>query len=94
VAVALYGALCAITCLSSSVLRWYASFRGRLRKKQIGKSKLRRDLRVSLYSCLLYLAGMAAGFFFPWLGLLFYAGIPASYAISELLSHKGHGTAR
>jgi uncharacterized membrane protein len=65
VAVALYGAVCAITCLSSSVLRWYASFGGRLMKKKIGETKLRRDLRVSLYSCLLYLAGMGAGFFFP-----------------------------
>jgi hypothetical protein len=63
-------------------------------KKEIAETKLRRDLRVSLYSCLLYFAGMAAGLFFPWLGVFFYAGIPASYAISELLSHKGHGVAR
>jgi uncharacterized membrane protein len=94
VAVALYGAVCAITCLSSFVLRWYASFRGRLMKKEIGEPRLRRDLRLALYSCLLYLAGMAAGFFFPRLGVFFYAGIPASYAINELLSHKGHGMAR
>jgi len=94
VAVALYGAVCAITCLASSVTRWYASFRGRLMKREIGETRLRRNLRLALYSCLLYLAGMAAGFFFPWLGLFFYAGIPASYAISELLSHKGHGMAR
>src|ERR1700745_3951281 len=52
VAVALYGAVCAITCLSSSVLRWYASLGGRLTKKEIAETKLRRDLRVSLYSCL------------------------------------------
>ena len=63
-------------------------------KEEIGETKLRRDLRVSLYSCLFYLAGMAAGFLLPWLGLLFYAGIPASYAIGELLGHKGHGVAR
>jgi hypothetical protein len=94
VAVALYGAVCAITCLSSSVLRWYVSFGDRLINKEIGETKLRRDLRVSLYSCLFYLAGMAAGLFFPWLGLCFYAGIPASYAISELLGRKGHGVAR
>jgi len=94
VAVVVYGAVCAITCLSSFVLRWYASFRGRLMKREIGETRLRRDLRLSLYSCLLYLAGMTAGFFFPWLGLFFYAGIPASYTISELLSHKGQGIAR
>jgi hypothetical protein len=38
-------------------------------KKEIAETKLRRDLRASLYSFLLYLAGMAAGFFAPWLGL-------------------------
>jgi len=94
VAVALYGAVCAVTCLSSSVLRWYASFGGRLMKKEIAETKLRRDLRVSLYSFLLYLAGMATGFFVPRLGLFLYAGIPASYAISELLRRRGNGRAR
>ena len=49
-------------------------------KKEIAETKLRRDLRVSLYSFLLYLAGMAAGFSVPRLGLFLYAGIPASYA--------------
>ena len=43
---------------------------------------------------LLSLGGMAAGFFFPWLGLFFYAAIPASYAIGELLRRKGRGAAR
>jgi uncharacterized membrane protein len=94
VAVALYGAICAITCLCSLVMRWYASFHGRLIKKEIGEAKMRRDVRLSLYSCLLYVAGMAVGFFFPWLGLFAYAAIPASYAISELVRHKGHGAAR
>jgi len=94
VAVALYGAVCAITCLCSSVLRWYASFGGRLMKKEIAETKLRRDLRVSLYSFLLYLAGMAAGFFVPRLGLFLYAGIPASYAISELVRRKSNSRAR
>jgi len=95
VAVAIYGAVCAITCTCSWALRWYASFEARLMKQEIAEAKLRRDLRLSLYSCLLYLAGMTAGFFFPWLGLFLYAAIPASYAISELIRHKGHrGTAR
>ena len=94
VAVALYGAVCAVTCFCSFVLRWYASCRGRLMKNGIGETKMRRDLRLAMYSCILYLAGMAAGSFFPWLGLIFYAGIPASYAISELVRHKGQGMAR
>ena len=63
-------------------------------KKEIAEMKLRRDPRASLYSCIFYLAGMAAGFFFPWLGMFFYASIPASYAINELLGHKGHSVAR
>src|SRR3984893_14120245 len=54
VAVALYGAVCALTCVWSFVLRWYASFGGRLMRKEIAETKLRRDLRVSLYSFLLY----------------------------------------
>jgi hypothetical protein len=63
-------------------------------KSDIGEARLRRDQRLALYSCLIYLAGMAAGFFFPRLGLFCYAGIPASYAITELLSHKEHGMGR
>jgi hypothetical protein len=63
-------------------------------KKEIAETKLRRDLRVSLYSFLLYLAGMAAGFFVPRLGLLLYAGIPASYAISELFRRERHSRLR
>jgi ABC-type multidrug transport system permease subunit len=63
-------------------------------KKEIAETKLRRDLRVSLYSFLLYLAGMAAGFFVPRLGLFLYAGIPASYAISELVRRRGNDRAR
>jgi hypothetical protein len=62
-------------------------------KKEIAEIKLRRDLRLSLYSCLLYLAGVTAGFFFPWLGLFLYAAIPASSTISELVRRKGHNTA-
>jgi TMEM175 potassium channel family protein len=92
VAVALYGAVCAITCLCLWVLRWYASFGGRLMKKEITEIEPRRDLWLSLYSCLLYLAGATVGFFFPWLGLFLYAAIPASYTISELVRRKGHNT--
>ena len=88
VAVALYGSVCGFTSLSFAVLRWYASFRGRLMKKEIGEAKLRRDLRLAMYSCLLYLAGATAGFFFPWSGLFLYGAIPASYTISRLVDHK------
>src|SRR5260370_14062502 len=70
VAVAAYGAVCAITCLCSFVLRWYASFGGRLMKKEIAETKLRPDLRGSLYSCLLSAPGIAAGFFLPCVGHL------------------------
>jgi len=63
-------------------------------KKEIAETKLHRDLRVSLYSFLLYLAGMAAGFFVPRLGLFLYAAIPASYTISELVRRNGIGRAR
>ena len=94
VAVAFYGGVGAITCLFSLVIRWYASFRGRLMKKEIPEARLRRELRQALYSCLLYLAGMTAGFFFPTLGLFSYAAIPGSYAISRLFNHKGAVTAR
>jgi uncharacterized membrane protein len=94
VAVALYGSICAITCLSFLVMRWYASFPGRLMKKEIGGAKLRRDLRLALYSCLLYLAGMTAGFLFPRLGLFLYAAIQASYTISRLIDHKRGAAAR
>ena len=88
VAVALYGTVCAITCLSFSAMRWYASFRGRLMKKEIGETKLRRDLRLSLCFALLYVACMAAGLFFPSLGVFLYAAIPASYTISRLAGTK------
>ena len=94
VAVALYGAVCAVTCLSSFALRWYASFRGRLTRRDIPEAKLRRDLRLSLYACLLYLTGMAGGFLIPWVGLFAYAAIPTSYAISELVGNKARGIQR
>jgi uncharacterized membrane protein len=85
VAIALYGVVCTITCLSFCVMRWYASFRGRLMKKEIGEGKLRRDLRLSLSFPVLYLAGTTAGFFFPFLGLGLYAAIPAVFTVSRLL---------
>jgi uncharacterized membrane protein len=88
VAVALYGGACALACLSFVLMRWYASFRGRLMKKEIGEAKLRRDLRLAMYSSLLYLAGMAAGFFFPRSGLFLYGAIPASYTISRFVDHR------
>jgi hypothetical protein len=63
-------------------------------KKEISEAKLRRDLRLALYSALLYLAGMSAGLFFPLLGLFSYAVIPAAFAISTLADHKGSAAAR
>ena len=94
VALALYGTVCAITCLSFSAMRWYASFPGGLMKKGIGETKLRRDLRLSQYASLLYVAGMAAAWFLPSLGLFLYAAIPAAYTLSRLAGHKGSVEAR
>jgi uncharacterized membrane protein len=88
VAVALYGTICATTCLSFSAMRWYASFRGRLMKRGIAETKLRRDLHRSLLLPLLYFAGTGAGLFFPSLGLFFYAAIPTSYTISRLANYR------
>src|ERR1700726_2855689 len=48
VAVALYGAVCAITCVCSFVLRWDASFGPGLMEKEIAEQKLRQAIRVSL----------------------------------------------
>ena len=63
-------------------------------KKGISDVKLRGDLRLAMYSCLLYLAGTAAGFFFPQSGLFLYGAIPASYTISRFFDHKREVAAR
>ena len=94
VAVAVYGSICAVTCLSFSAVRWYASFRGGLMKKGINVRKLHRDLRLSLCVSLLYGGGVAAGLFFPSVGLFLYAAIPASYAICGLAGREGRVDAR
>ena len=57
-------------------------------KKGISDRKLHRDLRLSLCFSLLYVGGLAAGLFFPSVGLFLYAAIPASYTISRLASFK------
>jgi uncharacterized membrane protein len=92
--VAVYGSVCAVTCLSFSAMRWHASFRGRLMKKGISDRKLHQDLRLSLCFSLLYVAGLAAGLFFLPLRLFLYAAIPASYTISRLAGFKGGIDAR
>ena len=88
VAIVLYGAVCSITCFTSAAMRWYASYRGHLMKAGIGPAKQRHDLLVSLSISVLYLAGMTVGFFLPWLGLAFYTGIPACYAVNKLLHRQ------
>ena len=77
VAILLYGAVCAIAC---TVMRWYASFRGRLMRREISDMKLRRDLRISLCFPFVYLAAAAVGFFS-------YAAIPTFYTVSRLVKH-------
>ena len=91
VAIALFGVVCAVTCSSFSIMRWYA-FRGLLMKKDIGEVKLRRDLRISWSFPFLYLAATVAGFFLPPLGLLSYAAIPALFTVDKLFIGKGHAT--
>jgi uncharacterized membrane protein len=93
VAVAVYGSICAVTCLSFSAVRWYASFRGVLMKRN-QRQELHRDLRLSLCVSLLYVGGVAAGLFFPSVGLFLYAAIPASYAICGLAGREGRVDAR
>jgi uncharacterized membrane protein len=88
VAVALYGLVCIVTCLSFSVMRWYASFRGHLMKKEIDETKLRSELRLSLSVSVFYLASTTVGFFFPSLGLILYAAIPAFFTVSRFLNNK------
>jgi uncharacterized membrane protein len=88
VAVAVYGSVCSVTCLSFSAMLWYAAFPGRLMKKAMSDTKVRRDLWLSLCFAILYIAGVAAGLFVPSLGLFLYAAIPASYTISRLASFK------
>ena len=63
-------------------------------KNNLSEMKLRRDLRLALYSCLVYIAGMAAGFFYPWLELFLYGAIPASYTISRHVDRKRDVAAR
>jgi uncharacterized membrane protein len=92
IAVALFGAVCAITCATFSLMRWYASFRGRLMKNEINEVKLRRDLGVSLSFPFLYLASAAVGLFLPSLALLSYATIPAFFTIQRLFNRRDNRT--
>lgn len=66
VAVAVYGSVCAITCLSFSAVRWYASSRGGLMKKEISDRGLHRDLVLSLCVSLLYVGGVAPARWAPF----------------------------
>jgi hypothetical protein len=63
-------------------------------KKGMSDAKLRRDLWLSPCFSLLYVAGVAAGFSFPSLGLFLYAAIPASYTIGRLAGCEGRVDAR
>jgi TMEM175 potassium channel family protein len=92
VAIVLYGAVCAIACIFFAVMRWYASFRGHLMRREISDMKLRRDWRISLCFPFVYLAAAAVGFFYPVLGLLSYAAVPAFYTVSRLVKHQEPAT--
>jgi TMEM175 potassium channel family protein len=88
VAIALYGTVCAMTCVSFSMMRWYASFPGHLTKKEIDETQLRRDMRLSLCFPVLYLSAAVAGFLLPWLGWILYTAIPGVYAVGKLVNYR------
>jgi len=88
VAIALYGSVCTIACLFFMVMRWYASFRGGLMKKEVSEVKLRREWRVLRRFLFLYLAATVVGFYYPVLGLVSYAALPASYTALRLFKRN------
>lgn len=90
VATAFYGLVCMLTGFSFWLMRWYASLRGGLMKPEIDKAVLRRRVRISLLSPLLYLTGAVLSLALPTLGLSMYAGIAAYFAVVRL----GHSDVR
>lgn len=83
-ATAFYGAVCTLTGLSFTMMRWYASARGRLMKTEIDEAELRRRVRLSLLGPALYLAGTICSFFFPLFAMCLYAAVPAYFALTNL----------
>ncbi len=90
VATAFYGLVCMLTGFSFWLMRWYASLRGGLMKPEIDKAVLRRRVRISLLSPILYLSGAAISLLYPIFALCVYAAIPAYFAFRTL----GHGSSK
>lgn len=84
IATAFYGAVCTLTGLSFTMLRWYAFARGRLMKTDIGESELRRRVHLSLLGPTLYLGGTICSFFFPLFAMCLYVAVPAYFALTNL----------
>jgi len=91
VVIALYGIVCTLACVFFTVMRWYASFRGHLMRKDISANALRRDLRISSCFPFFYGAAAAVGFFHPVPGLFCYAAIPAVYSAIRLVKRHDGG---
>jgi uncharacterized membrane protein len=92
VVIVLYGIVCTMACVFFTVMRWYASFRGRLMRNDISEQVLRRDLRISSCFPFFYVAAATLGFFYPAAGLFCYAAIPAVFSAIRLVK-RGEGGA-
>ena len=84
IAAAFYGVVGAFTGLCFGFMRWYATVPGRLMNPELDLLQLRRRIRISVVSPLLYLAGAAAGLVAPAVSLLIYAAIPCYFAYLNL----------
>ena len=91
VVIALYGIVCTLACVFFTVMRWYASFRGHLMRKDISAKALRRDFRISSCFPFFYVAAATVGFFYPVSGLLCYAAIPAVFSVIRLVNRHDGG---
>ena len=88
IAAALYGSVCTLTGLSFWLMRWYASLRGRLMNRDVPDSVLRRRIRISMLSPILYAAATVCSLRFPLPALVIYAAIRVYFAIANLGSSR------
>ena len=91
VAAALYGLICMLTGLSFWMMRWYASFKGRLMKPQIPEDEVRRRARIGLLSPVAYLAGTVCSFWLPLVAMGLYAAIPLYFAVLTIRGRVASG---
>lgn len=88
VATAFYGLVCMLTGFAFWLMRWYVSTHGELMRPEIPKAVLRRRMRISLLSPVLYFIGASISLFHATFALLLYAAIPAYFAFGNL-GHSG-----